>query len=378
MPAVVAMASRREGHFVFTVSSDGCLDVYPENKPQDFKISLKEPLEFDSEDTWEVGVLDFLYPLSWVNIGGKTGARMFYYSGGEVRELRFPEWHCRDMEELTKYMHGELSPNFEVRADALGRFVIKSKGLWCEIGMNEEMMKILGLDGLGESLKNVISEESLRKRAVLKQSMMRFWKSGNPLETDEALIEEISESSGKYQAFASLLKEYLAVEKLAVTKLSVPGLLESKEGVEISRQIGSIAQSLGLQTVPHKELANNFAFLYQQIISFCEVEKPPKQIVAVTKGSLTTNFEQMFIHSNIIEPVDVNDGVSDVLRVVKSREDRGRRTTQEIFSRPTYHPVKKGGKISLIHVNIRGRNGELVPFSGGTVLLTLQFRQRRV
>jgi hypothetical protein len=114
------MAMRREDHFTFMVSSDGCSEVYPDNKPGDFKISLREPLDFDSEDDWEVGLVEFHYPVSWVNIGGRTNTRMFYYSGGFVQQLNLPEWHCEDLEELVKFMQSELPKEFDVKVDPLG------------------------------------------------------------------------------------------------------------------------------------------------------------------------------------------------------------------------------------------------------------------
>ncbi len=237
-------------------------------------------------------------------------------------------------------------------------------------------MSILGIDYLNESEKNILSEDSLRQRALIKQSMLRFWKSNNPLETDEDLLEDIQEAAGDYPTVAKLLKDHLALDKLSNLKLNQAGLLKSKEGTEIMGNIKNVANSLGLE-VASIELAVNFTFLYNQVISFCKIDKPPKEIRGSSRGTLSKKFDRLYIHSNIIEPVDVNDQVSDVLRVVKSRGKRGK-TTQETFSRPYYHPVKKGGKISLIHVNIRGANGDLVPFAGGTVLLTLQFRKRRI
>jgi hypothetical protein len=153
-------------------------------------------------------------------------------------------------------------------------------------------------------------------------------------------------------------------------------LLVGEDGSAILKNIEEIAGALGLKK-GSAETAVNFAFLYQQVISFCEAEKPPKEIIASSRDGLSKNYDQLFIHVSIIEPLDLNDGVSDVLRVVKSRGERGR-TIQEVFSRPVFHPVKKGGKISLIHVSIRGSNGEVVPFTGGVVLMTLQFRRRRV
>jgi hypothetical protein len=372
------MALRREDRFPFVVTSDGCRDTYPDNRPEDFKISLREPLDFDSEDEWEVALTDLQYPVSWVNIGGRTNTKMFYYVGGIVQQLNFPEWHCRDLEELVAYMKSELPKEFDVKVDAFGRFKISSEGLFCEVAMNLEMMRVLGISGRTEDEIKVLSESSLRTRAGFKLNMRRFWKKKNPLEFDEYLIEDITEAADDYVAVAKLLKDHVALHVLSGLKLNAAssGMLKSEVGKKISENIDKIAEALGVGTVS-PELAGNFAFFYNQVISFCQVEKPPKEIVGSSRGVLGREFDQLFIHSNIIEAVDLNDGVSDILRIVKSREDPGG-TIQEMFSRPMYHPVRKGGKISLIHVSIRDANGDLVPFRGGTVLMTLEFRRRRV
>jgi hypothetical protein len=349
--------------------------VYPENKPEDFKISLREPLDFDVEDEWEVGLLDFHYPVSWVNIGGRADTKMFFYAGGAVEELHMPEWHCQDMAELVRYMQGEVPKGYQVSQDGLGRFVIESEGWFCEVGMTDQMMSILGFDGLPESVRNGLSVDSLRKRAVWKEGMMRFWKGRDPLDFEFGLVEKIVEAKGDFVSVARLLRPHVAVEKLPRSRQNSSAWLIGEEGTAILANINEIAVALGLEN-GSTETAVNFAFLYHQVISFCEADKPPKKIVASSKDGLSKNFDQLFIHVNIIEPLDLNDGVSDVLRVVKSRGERGR-TIQEVYSRPVFHPVKKGGKISLIHVSVRGTNGELVPFTGGVVLMTLQFRRRR-
>ncbi len=369
------MSLRRVDHFPFVVSSDGCADVYPENKPEDFKIALREPLDFDVEEEWEVGLLDFHYPVSWANIGGRTNAKMYYYDEGAVKELLLPEWHCQDLGELVKYMQSELPKEYQVRRDGLGRFVIQSEGLFCEIGLTEQMMSVLGFDALPESTKRALSVDNLKRRVMWKEGMMRFMKEKNPLDFESGLAGKIVSARGNYVAVARLLRPHLAVEKLTRARQNSTAWLMGDDGVAIMSNIEEIAGALGLPK-GSTETAVNFAYVYKQVILFCEAEKPPKEIVASSRDGLSKNFDQLFIHVNIIEPLDLNDRVSDVLRVVKSRGERGK-TTQEVFSRPMFHPVKKGGKISLIHVSVRGTSGELVPFTDGIVLMTLQFRRRR-
>jgi hypothetical protein len=55
---VVDMTLRREDQFSYIVSSDGCKDIFPENHASNFKMMLKDPIEFESDQDWEVGLID--------------------------------------------------------------------------------------------------------------------------------------------------------------------------------------------------------------------------------------------------------------------------------------------------------------------------------
>ena len=360
---------------MYLVSSDGCSDVYPENKPESFKIMLKDPLNFPEYEEWEVGLLDFHYPYSWANIGPRAQTNLYYYYGGEVHKLNIPDWHCEGLNDLVSFMQSEMPSDFEPQTDALGRFILKSKKLFCEVGMNERMMHVLGLDKLKDSEKKVLTEHALRKRAYLKQCMRRFWISEDPLEVNEAFTEEVADAIDDYVKLASLLREHLNINKLKHEKLPIRSFEKSEKGLDILKNVLKIAEALKLES-HGSEFVNNFAFFHHSVAGFCDIDKPPKQIISFTRGNLSDDFEQLFVHSNIVEPVDVNDRVSDILRVVKSHGELAK-TTQEVFSRPVYQQVKKGGKICTICIDIKTRHGELVPFVSGTTALTLHFRKRR-
>ena len=86
--------------------------------------------------------------------------------------------------------------------------------------------------------------------------------------------------------------------------------------------------------------------------------------------------DQLFIHTNIIQPIDLNDKTVDLLKVVNVRGEQNR-STYEAFSHPAYQPVQKGKQITMIHVYIKSELGDLVPFESGTLMMTLHFRKQR-
>jgi hypothetical protein len=97
-------------------------------------------------------------------------------------------------------------------------------------------------------------------------------------------------------------------------------------------------------------------------------------IKGVTPGNLNP-VERMFIYTNIIEPVDVNEKAMRLLRMVNTRGEPFK-TTHEEFTKPSYLPVEKG-KFSVIEVYVSDASGKPVPFQIGTLMLMLHFRRRR-
>jgi hypothetical protein len=111
------------------------------------------------------------------------------------------------------------------------------------------------------------------------------------------------------------------------------------------------------------------------MVKFLREKRPPPDIRGMLPGTLNP-VERMFIYTNIIDPVDVND---DSVRLLKMLNTSGKAfsTTQVEFLAPVYLPVKKG-KISRIEILITDDQGERVPFELGTVILTLHFRRHEV
>ena len=58
-------ASRRD--FYVVLPSDASMDVYPDNKVNNFSVKLPYPLHFDRQ-RWEVGVSELHFPMSWHNV----------------------------------------------------------------------------------------------------------------------------------------------------------------------------------------------------------------------------------------------------------------------------------------------------------------------
>ena len=156
------MALRGEDQFVYMVSSDGCREAYPGNGPSSFKISLKEPIEMEDYEKWEVGLLEVHYPCNWNNMGKET-EMCFVLKNGSVRRVNFPEWRCLSVKEVVGHIEREVSgvtDLYSLGMDELGRFYIESKMLHCDVGFSKSLMRLLGISERQYYLK---STECLRR-----------------------------------------------------------------------------------------------------------------------------------------------------------------------------------------------------------------------
>jgi hypothetical protein len=365
------MAANRVDQFVYILSSDGCEDIFPKNSAGDFKILLSNPISLPDDENWEVALLDIHYPCSWVNVGPKVGTDMHYTdSSGDIQVVKFPNWHCENLKEITKYIQSQLpSDEYTVELDALGRFTIKSKSTACAISMSDQLADILGFD---DEAKSLLDRGRLVMQNYNKSKLDLYWKTNPLLDTNATLRKKVLEIKGDYIQLATLLKEYLNVEALKNTKIGSDAILKSGYGEKINKEIKEIAAVLECESTT--ELATNFAYFNHHLYKLYEDPLYPHQYVGQV-GSGLHKMERFFVHTDIIEPMDINDTTSDILKVFKVKGQRYK-VTQEIFNKPMYHALRKG-TISLIRVYITDQFGDIVSFESGTVLVTVHFRKQK-
>jgi hypothetical protein len=353
------MASRREDQFSYIVSSDGCLDVFPENHASNFKIMLKDPIEFKSDEDWEVGLIDLHYPYSWYNVS--TDMLMLYADGTGVGRIEFPDWQCSKLSDLVNYIQEQLSSQYVVKVDHFGRFRLEGKGTCCDVGFSSGLISLLGLPAYDDT----ITIASFRRRAEYRGVFGEFWKDGeNPLDNDEHLF-AIDWTSTKDREIIKILEEYLDMDKLkTVTMFN-----------KLTNQLNSVTNNndFGGGTAQYQR---NVSLFLASFKAFYGVEDFPGRVIVGEYMPRMNPVLQLHIYSNIVQPIDMNDTTAKLMKIVNIRGTQGS-MTQEVFTHPTYQPVEKTRKISMIHVYIKNEIGKFVPFVEGQVLVTLHFRRQR-
>lgn len=376
------MSSRGEDQFIYILTSDGCMDVYPDNKTSDFRIMLKDPI--DLEDDWEVGLLDINYPYTWTNVGPAAKVYMKYFLDHKVHEIEFPDWQCHSMKEVIKFIEKRLTSEEEgvggkqtskvhVGLDELGRFKLGSAAPEFDYGFSQNMMKLLGIAGHEEAEK--FTMEAFESRHVARERLYTVYKDENPFDANEEVIHKLK-ATRDLVALTRIMLPYVdhkKVNEFEANEDVIPSYVpeEIREDV-ISATILGLFNEWGASWT----FLRNYAYFLFHLKDFYDYSEnfPPRKLKGVTPGILNPVL-RMYVYTNIIEPVDMNDGTKKLMKLVNTRGE-SYKTTHELYTHPTYHPVLRGGKIAMIHIYISDETGERVPFQHGTVVLTLHFRRQ--
>lgn len=389
------MSFRHRDQFSFVLTSDGSMDVFPTNKTSSFKVELSRPLEF-GEREWEVALEYVNYPYSWVNVGPAAGTefKYFYDENSGVKELKFPNWLCNDKEKMVEYMNARIGEDIGpskviVALDRLDRFKIFGKSLSLDVGMSWPMMKLLGL--AGHPCAGELTVEEFEKRIKYRVCLNDVWKKqfdyGDYL-LRKAVLETV-DGEKSYSAFVRLIVEYVDFGNMREMYTS---LMTSDDGSLKFQEVDTdwltkfmplLKKELESQNLGNLGEGQEYDEVYLHIMGLFTVwyylykilacKALMATIKATTPGNLNP-VERMYIYTNLIEPIDFNDGAVRLLKMVNTRGDPFK-TTHEEFVKPNYLPVEKG-KMSIIEVYVTDASGKQVPFQVGTLMLMLHFRRR--
>lgn len=373
------MALRGDQEFYFIVTSDGSLDSYPDNKSSSFKIELNDPIDVGDEN-WEVSLMSINYPYTWTNVGPSAGVYMKYYNNALVGEqkVEFPDYQCKSMEEVVKYIWRQMYTNYTmvkqksdvgpfesnhvaIGMDELGRTKIASSVRGYDIGMSTNCLRLLGL--LGHEQAENMSMEAFERRQNYRNIVSSIC--NIPVENFDPILIESVKVCESLEQFEILMSPYINEAYGNIRQ-------EVDDDDDVAESVDAVVEEEGVIQFKDKNKTKVLRVLMDSLKALLNEKQWEETIIGVTPGELNP-VQRMYIYSNIIQPVDMNDRTVKLLKLVNTRGSTYK-TTQEEFTLPTYHSLQKG-KISLITVFIATENGEAVSFQSGTVVLTLHFRK---
>jgi hypothetical protein len=310
--------NKKMNSFYMTLPSNSSLDYYPDNTLTRYVTKL--PQLFDLDGTWEVGLSEIQFPISWANINFVDVALfiLVWYKNSEGQYDRSdwvnvspPPGHYESPEVLVRQINAKIE-RVEHRKNGV-RFLY-----------NEISKKVtVRFDQLS------LSETGLQFTRPLAELL------GFDYERVTAL-RQIDPPSLDDTAAKTRQRRHNVVEEVRGYKLKAVG--------------GSGGY---VRMVPEDALSYTAS-------SVCDLQR---------------GFYSLFVYCDIVEPVVVGDVRAPLLRVVNISGKEGL-TISRIYQNVQYLPIQRK-QFDTIEIDIRDDTGEKVAFERGKVIVVLHFRRRR-
>jgi hypothetical protein len=304
--------------FYVTLPSNASMQTYPTNSVSDYKTLLPSRVELTGN--YEVGLVDFSYPVSWHNVGPNEFFQIKAYS--LVRPTV-------DMEST------ENSKSF---ADIGEGPMAISEGHY------------RSGEALFEHIRSVWNDYWFEKKHALHER-------GDLIRPNS---EKIVVPSGTYLTYEQRTKLVRADEHVvaSVDQNSVYMQYNDKTN-KMTFQLKHAGHSLHLST----KLRDILAIYY----------RTGKQYVSETEVDVNRAGHTFFIYCDLVADSTVGDVMAPLLRTTATRGKYGE-NVKEIFNRPMYLPLKTN-HFDTIGISIKTETGDAVPFTFGNSLVTLHFRR---
>jgi len=335
--------------------SNGCALTQPNNEANSFFIDWES--EISLKGKWEVALTEF----SFINFYEVRDYCALTYSTTTRKSI--PIVFYKDQNNLTingdddKEYHSE---DVTIRVDKSGHILIDCVDFPFDLEFNDENeAKVMGFDKK-EIRSTVVEIRSDRPINLKKLHYLHF-----NITTDSVIHLHHLKEFTSYKLFPrpddaeTYIKNH-CYEIFDQFKINANGKVE----LILDPNITSINFD--------KNLSRYFGFEQLKLIN-----SKGKKHTSSNKLLLAKPFHQVFIYSNIVEPVHVGGVRVPLLRLVwvENKYDEGALIHENIDG-PMYLPVC-GNSINNIEVELRDYSGRLINFTKGSITtLTLHFRKK--
>lgn len=303
-----------------TLPSNSSMNYYPDNTLSNYVTKL--PQVFDFDGSWEVGLSEVLFPISWPNV-----------DADEVR-LRILIWYKNP--ENNQYDRNEWisispPPGHYENPD----FLVKQ--------INAKIERVEHRKNLARFLYNDIS----------KKITVRF--------DEKALSETVIVMSKTMAQLLGFGWETKTRKNRDVQPPKESGGAESTTAGK-RRQVEDEIKDYTLLAAGDSDL----------------VAMSPEDALSYTASGvcdLQRGFYSLFIYCDIVDPVVVGDVRAPLLRVVNIAGKEGS-TVSRIYQNIQYVPILRK-QFDTIEIDIRSDFGQKVAFERGKVIVVLHFRRRK-
>lgn len=298
-----------------TLPSNSSMDYYPDNTLSSYVTKL--PQLFDLEGSWEVGLSEILFPISWPTVKETEVTLLLLvwkknmvgqYDSYEWIDISPPPGHYTSPADLVKQINNNIE-KVEYRKN-LVRF-----------SFNEISKKITARFD-----EKALSETILEMSTSLAELLGFEWETTiHPTAVAEAQPDESDDASRKRRHIVDEFKDY---------KL-------------------------------HTVAGNRKRLGPQDALSY----------TASRVCDLNRGFYSLYVYCSIVEPVVVGDVRAPLLRVVNIGGKEGA-SVSRIYQNIQYVPIQTR-QFDTIEIYLRSDTGEKISFERGKVVTILHFRRRR-
>lgn len=116
------MDQSKETNFVYYLLSNASMNVYPDNKPQQFRTLLPTPLKLEGE--WEVGLSTIIYPHNWNQLKSDSYIKIMlprqrvlepYATLSNYYKVEFKHRQFADLDDLVKVINDSFNESLNIK-----------------------------------------------------------------------------------------------------------------------------------------------------------------------------------------------------------------------------------------------------------------------
>lgn len=332
--------------------SNSCPLIFPNNDASNFNVQFQNPVYLDGE--WEVALIDFTFVYN--SFPYYSNSLLRYEESKSVQVIKY--LRINNQNKTYELINNQFIPNCDMYIENYENLVIFCPRVPFKVTFPYTQRAF----DFGLNSKSVISEDDHFRIKL-------------PKFTNDDIIEQIdiNISYDEITKYEKYFKDELYLETLSelrgylLTFNPSPFkelLIQNNELVKIT--LADNISNITFDTNLVKSLGLN-----KQTFT-------DKNIVGTKIPKLLHHHQQMFIYSNIIEPINVGDVRVPLLKSIWIKKYDQGEIVQLEMKNPMYIPVSYS-TINIIEVNIRDDSGKLIKFNKDTKThLSLHFRKINV
>lgn len=354
---------RNEDSFQITIPSNASCEIYPNNKPNAYKIKLQKTVHLEPNQ-WEFAMVDIQFPGNWLNLLETTSIglvvrvdtekikRKIQHLEPELQKTLFSYVASRQNDRLDSFLKGDEEFNYptEFKLTQTGNLFIRRLNIYASSYLSIRALTALIITKLNSSLDTLTSS--------LGEPYVRFLMSYN--ERKGACFINMLSASDDYTIFLYTTSPYLLYHRFGY----IPEYLYDG-GNLMANGVNEITRTLDDKS---KQFIARYSFPLQP-----------------THPSTLENLSSIYVYSDLARYQLIGDTSAQLLAIIplqgKRENDENQDRDTHVYyavNPPYYMPVAKE-EFNTVEIQLNTDWGQAFPFfenPNNRVICRLDFRRR--